>query len=72
MPIPLSSASPTAKPEAARRPVVGTVGRERLLARLTAARHLRCIAVTGPAGAGKSALIAAWRRALVPMGFEVA
>ncbi|QFZ84050.1 AAA family ATPase [Variovorax paradoxus] len=72
MPVPPSSASPTAKPEAARRPVVGTVGRERLLARLTEARQLRCIAVTGAAGAGKSALIAAWRRTLVPMGFEVA
>ena len=51
---------------------VGVVGRERLLARLLEARRLPCIVVSGPAGAGKSTLIAAWRQALMPLGFDVA
>jgi len=51
---------------------VGVVGRERLLTRLLEARRLPCVVVTGPAGAGKSTLVAAWRQALVPLGFDVA
>ena len=48
------------------------LGRERLLERLTQARRSRCIAVTGPAGSGKSALLGAWKLVLVPLGFVVA
>ncbi|MGH6627236.1 MAG: LuxR C-terminal-related transcriptional regulator, partial [Burkholderiaceae bacterium] len=40
--------------------------------RLHEARRLRCVVLTGPAGAGKSTTLAAWRRALLPLGFEVA
>ncbi|MGJ7509809.1 LuxR C-terminal-related transcriptional regulator [Variovorax sp. GT1P44] len=76
-------APPRAQPEAApngspgaamavQRSGVGIVARERLLARLLEARRLRCITVTGPAGSGKSTLIAAWRQALVPLGTDVA
>jgi LuxR family maltose regulon positive regulatory protein len=48
------------------------VARERLLARLVEARHLPCIVVTGPAGAGKSTLVAAACQALAPLGFGIA
>lgn len=54
------------------RPGLDIVGRERLLARLREARHLRCIAITGPAGAGKSTLVAAWHQTLAPLGVDVA
>jgi LuxR family maltose regulon positive regulatory protein len=67
-----ATSSPASVPAAAQRSGVGIVGREQLLARLLEARRLRCIVVTGPAGAGKSTLIAAWRQALVPLGFDVA
>ncbi|MDM0103442.1 LuxR C-terminal-related transcriptional regulator [Variovorax sp. J22R24] len=71
---PPASSSPHAQPEApaAPRSGVGVVGRDRLLVRLLEARRLRCIAVSGPAGSGKSTLVAAWRQALVPLGFDVA
>ncbi|MGJ7562230.1 LuxR C-terminal-related transcriptional regulator [Variovorax sp. GB1R11] len=72
-PRPAHSATQPALPEAAaQRSGVGIVGRERLLARLLEARRLRCIVVTGPAGAGKSTLIAAWRQSIVPLGFDIA
>ncbi|MDM0072681.1 LuxR C-terminal-related transcriptional regulator [Variovorax sp. J31P207] len=75
MPPSPSSSSAThlqAEAPAAPRSGVGVVGRERLLARLLEARRLPCIVVTGPAGAGKSTLVAAWRQALVPLGFDIA
>ncbi|MDM0114031.1 LuxR C-terminal-related transcriptional regulator [Variovorax sp. J22R133] len=68
---PAPSAAPATAP-AEQRSGVGVVGRERLLARLVEARRLRCIVVTGPAGSGKSTLVAAWRQAIVPLGFDVA
>src|SRR5437868_4295121 len=67
-----SAALSQAEAPAAPRSGVGVVGRERLLARLQEARRLPCVVVTGPAGAGKSTLVAAWRQALVPLGFDVA
>ncbi|HVR49662.1 MAG TPA: LuxR C-terminal-related transcriptional regulator [Pseudorhodoferax sp.] len=48
------------------------MSRERLLARLLEARHLRCVVVTGPAGTGKSTLLAAACQALVPLGVGIA
>ncbi|WP_213959611.1 LuxR C-terminal-related transcriptional regulator [Variovorax sp. dw_954] len=69
-PTPGTPQPPTAP--AVQRSGVGVVGREKLLARLVDARRLRCIVVTGPTGSGKSTLIAAWRKALVPLGFDVA
>ncbi|QFZ84016.1 helix-turn-helix transcriptional regulator [Variovorax paradoxus] len=48
------------------------VARERLLARLTEARHRRCVVLQGPAGCGKSATLVAWRQALLLLGFDVA
>lgn len=45
---------------------------ERLLARMNAARQLRCLLITGPAGAGKSALAAAWSHGLTAQGIDVA
>lgn len=45
---------------------------ERLLARMNAARQLRCLLITGPAGAGKSALAAAWSDGLATQGIDVA
>ncbi|WP_261502165.1 LuxR C-terminal-related transcriptional regulator [Acidovorax bellezanensis] len=44
---------------------------ERLLARMNAARQLRCLLITGPAGAGKSALAAAWSDGLASQGIDV-
>ena len=48
------------------------VERATLLARLLEARRHRCIVVTGPAGSGKTTMLAAWRRELIPLGFDVA
>src|SRR5258705_3144556 len=48
------------------------VARERLLAQLIEARRRRCIVIQGPAGCGKTSLLAAWREALLPLGFDVA
>jgi len=42
------------------------------MARLVEARHLRCVVLSGPAGAGKTTTFAAWRRALMPLGFDAA
>ncbi|MEJ8858194.1 LuxR C-terminal-related transcriptional regulator [Variovorax robiniae] len=81
-PRPPSSRTSKAPPDAAAKPVVATgteqrsgvgiVGRERLLSRLVEARRLRCIVITGPAGSGKSTLVAAWRQSIVPLGFDLA
>ena len=48
------------------------VERAALLARLLEARRHRCIVVTGPAGSGKTTVLATWRRELIPLGFDVA
>jgi len=46
--------------------------RDHLVARLVKARRHRCILVHGPAGCGKTTIIAAWRRELLALGFDVA
>ncbi len=46
--------------------------REALLQQLTAARRARCIVLQGAAGSGKTTLLDHWRKALVPLGFDVA
>jgi LuxR family maltose regulon positive regulatory protein len=48
------------------------IAREPLLARLLEARRQRCIVLTGPAGCGKTSLLASWRLGLLPLGFDVA
>ncbi|WP_321936630.1 helix-turn-helix transcriptional regulator [Paraburkholderia sp. J8-2] len=48
------------------------LARERLLAQLTEARRRRCLILEGPAGCGKTALLLALRRALLPLSFDVA
>jgi LuxR family maltose regulon positive regulatory protein len=48
------------------------VPRESLLARLLDARRQRCVVIQGPAGSGKTSTLLAWRRALLPLNFEVA
>ena len=45
---------------------------ERLVAQLLEARRRRCLVLQGPAGSGKSTTLAAWRQALVPLGFDIA
>lgn len=42
------------------------------MARLVEARHRRCVVLGGPAGSGKTTTLAAWRRALMPLGFDAA
>ncbi|MEJ8821074.1 LuxR C-terminal-related transcriptional regulator [Variovorax humicola] len=65
-------AAPAAPVPDAPRQAAGIIARDRLLGRMMAARQLRCIVVTGPAGSGKSTLVAAWRQALVPLDSDVA
>ena len=48
------------------------VARERLLAQLLDARRNRCVVLQGPAGCGKTALLIAWREALLSLGFDIA
>lgn len=48
------------------------VARERLLARMLAARRTRCMVLNGGAGAGKTSLLNAYQLALAPLGFDVA
>ncbi|WP_213957765.1 MULTISPECIES: LuxR C-terminal-related transcriptional regulator [unclassified Variovorax] len=48
------------------------VARESLLTRLMEARRRRCLVLQGPAGAGKTTTLVAWRQALLPLGFDVA
>lgn len=45
--------------------------RETLMARLLEARRQRCIIVQGQAGSGKTSALVAWRKALIPLGFDV-
>jgi LuxR family maltose regulon positive regulatory protein len=46
--------------------------RDHLIARLLQARRHRCVLVHGPAGSGKTSTVAAWRRELLALGFDVA
>ncbi|WP_063936343.1 LuxR C-terminal-related transcriptional regulator [Caballeronia temeraria] len=46
--------------------------RERLLSRMTAERRRCCFVLQSPAGYGKTTSLAAWCRALVPFGYDVA
>ncbi|WP_184527928.1 LuxR C-terminal-related transcriptional regulator [Variovorax sp. Sphag1AA] len=48
------------------------IAREPLMSRLAEARRRRCIVISGPAGSGKTSLLAAWRQVLVPLGFDIA
>lgn len=50
----------------------GHLARERLVARLLDARRRRCLIVSGPAGFGKTMLLADAMQALLPLGFDVA
>jgi len=46
--------------------------RESLLARMLAERRRRCFVLQSPAGYGKTTALAAWCRALAPLGYDVA
>lgn len=48
------------------------VSREQLLSRLMEGRRRRCLVLQGPAGSGKTTILAGWRLALLPLGFDVA
>ena len=48
------------------------VEREELIAQLLEARRHRCVVIQGPAGCGKTSILVAWRKALLPLGFDVA
>jgi LuxR family maltose regulon positive regulatory protein len=48
------------------------IGRERLITQLLDARRMRCIALQGSAGCGKTTVMVAWRQALLPLDFDVA
>ena len=50
----------------------GHLSREPLVARLLDARRKRCLVVSGPAGFGKTMLLAETMQALLPLGFDVA
>jgi len=54
------------------RAAAGHLARETLVARLLDARRKRCVVVRGPAGFGKTMLLADAMRALLPLGFDVA
>ncbi|MFB9269810.1 LuxR C-terminal-related transcriptional regulator [Bradyrhizobium erythrophlei] len=45
--------------------------RDNLIARLVKARRHRCVLVHSPAGSGKTSIVAAWRRELLALGFDV-
>ncbi|QQX86193.1 AAA family ATPase [Cupriavidus necator] len=67
--------SPGAIPDARLQPPRTTsrlVPRDALLARLLAARRQRCVIIQGPAGSGKTTTLAAWRKALMSLDFDVA
>ncbi len=66
-----ASTTPAARPGPPRA-AARVVARERLLSQLTEARRRRCIALQGPAGCGKTALLSAWRLELLSMGFDMA
>lgn len=46
--------------------------RDHLIAQLVKARRHRCVLVRGPAGSGKTSIVAAWRQELLVLGFDVA
>lgn len=74
-PPPSAPSSPPSLLAARLQPPRGTARlatREALMSRLMDARRQRCVVLNGPAGAGKTTLMAAWRRALMPLGFEAA
>ncbi|MCY1498362.1 Serine/threonine-protein kinase PknK [compost metagenome] len=48
------------------------VPREQLMARLLEARRQRCVVIQGPAGAGKTSTLLAWRSELLKLNFDVA
>lgn len=45
--------------------------REALMARLLEARRQCCVVIQGQAGSGKTSTLMAWRRELIPLGFDV-
>ncbi len=47
------------------------IAREGLMARLQEARRRRCVVVQGHAGSGKTTTLAAWRKTLISLGFDV-
>ncbi|WP_244315053.1 LuxR C-terminal-related transcriptional regulator [Paraburkholderia unamae] len=49
-----------------------TLAREALTARMLAERRRRCFVLQSPAGYGKTTELAAWCRALAPLGYDVA
>ncbi|MEM5313159.1 LuxR C-terminal-related transcriptional regulator [Paraburkholderia sp. JHI869] len=49
-----------------------TLAREALIARMLAERKRRCFVLQSPAGYGKTTTLAAWCRALAPLGYDVA
>lgn len=53
------------------RPPRHLMAREALVQRLMQARNRRCIVLEGPAGSGKTSLVAAWRQALVTHDVDV-
>ncbi|MGH8808257.1 MAG: LuxR C-terminal-related transcriptional regulator [Noviherbaspirillum sp.] len=48
------------------------IARERLHAQLLDARRRRCFVLKGPAGCGKTTVMASWRQTLLPFGFDMA
>jgi LuxR family maltose regulon positive regulatory protein len=49
-----------------------TLAREALIARMLTERRRRCFVLQSPAGYGKTTSLAAWCRALAPLGYDVA
>ncbi|WP_349604818.1 LuxR C-terminal-related transcriptional regulator [Cupriavidus sp. DF5525] len=45
--------------------------REMLLNRLLEARRQRCVVIQGQAGSGKTSTLMAWRKAILPLGYDV-
>src|SRR5262245_2839447 len=64
----LDAHSRTTPPRSAR----NLLPRDVLIARLQEARRQRCVVIQGPAGCGKTSTLAAWRRELLALNFDVA
>ncbi|BDB27513.1 helix-turn-helix domain-containing protein [Cupriavidus sp. P-10] len=45
--------------------------RDTLLKRLMEARRQRCVVIQGQAGSGKTSTLMAWRKAILPLGYDV-
>lgn len=45
--------------------------REALMRRLVDARRQRCVLIQGQAGSGKTSTLMAWRKAMIPLGYDV-